>query len=390
MTFILPVKKLSSAILFLGTLFTFSSAMAIDIHGNQVINTVKNYSNTHLDMTDGRFTIATGGILNILNSTIDITISATNPFFINLMNGKINLNNNIITVKSSSITQTPSTKALYELIKVVSGEVILLKNDFKVDTAYTVGLFETGNTNATNGFVFDSNKIENFHGGIYLYQANNSKITGNIFTDVSFSNIYHNGSLSNITGNIFNFPGNLRFGNALDIVDSDSLTVKDNIISSGSNEGITITGGNNIFIDDNKITDCRSYGIKINSPVMAEIRKNQSLLPFITAKKFNTKMRFGSNSNILISNNYIALNRYGLTANMVSDLIVTKNHFIQKFSDSSIRQYWTNNDNLLMGVSNLTWLDNFYKEAFTQENGGDNTPALKFVEFPAHGGVVIE
>jgi hypothetical protein len=44
---------------------------------------------------------------------------------------------------------------------------------------------------------------------------------------------------------------------------------------------------------------------------------------------------------------------------------------------------------LLPSVTNLTWLNNTYKEAFTQDISGDNTPSLQFVNFPAHGGVFI-
>jgi hypothetical protein len=63
--------------------------------------------------------------------------------------------------------------------------------------------------------------------------------------------------------------------------------------------------------------------------------------------------------------------------------------FIQRFTDTSLRQFWTNNDNILPNVNSLTWVDNLYKEAFTQVNGGDNTSSLTFVTFPAHGGVYI-
>jgi hypothetical protein len=85
----------------------------------------------------------------------------------------------------------------------------------------------------------------------------------------------------------------------------------------------------------------------------------------------------------------MALNRYGLTGGEISQLTVTNNTFIQKFAVSSLRQYWTNNDNLLPQVSNFTWSDNIYKEAFTQEVPGNNTNALQFKSFPKQGGVYL-
>lgn len=369
------------------SLFLLSNSIClagIVIHGNQVINTTKHYDHVSLDLTDGRFTLNTGAVLKIENSTIDVTISPTNPYFILLNNGQLILNNNIVHVKSSGITPDPNTKSAYQLIRIQNGYITIAKNTFSIDTDYSVGLLETAGVSTTTGFNINSNTINHFHGGFYLVNTNNAKIVDNTFNNVSFANIFNMGNLSNFNRNIFSFPGNLKFGNALNIVNSDGLTISDNIISSSSNDSIIIMGSQNVFMDNNKITDGQAYAINILTPTLAEMRKNSSLSHFS-----NRKLKFLNNDNILISNSYFSQNKYGLTGGVIDKLIVTNNTFIQRFIDNGTRQYWTNNDNLLSDVSNLLWFDNEYKEAFTQDITGDNTDALKFVTFPAHGGVSI-
>jgi hypothetical protein len=385
----LSAKLIYLANLFAGTLLFFSSSTsclaAIILHGNQVINTPTTYTNVTLDLTDGRFTINAGGSLTIQNSTIDSTISPSNPFFVQMNNGGLNLQNNDVNVKVSGISQNSDTKALYNLINITNGTLNVTNNAFQIDTPFTVGLLGTLGTAATSGYVFNNNSINNFHGGIYLLNSNNAQVNENEFTNVSFSNIYNTGNLSNFSGNIFSFPGNLTLGNAFDIVNSDGLTISNNVIASGSNYGISIVGGSNLFIENNKITDGKSYAIIIQTPASTEISKSKYLSQLMPKKK----IRLVSNNNIVISNNYISQNKYGLTGGIIDQLIVTNNIFIQRFTDTSVRQYWTNNDNLLPAVTNLTWIDNTYKEAFTQDISGDNTPSLQFVNFPAHGGVFI-
>lgn len=382
------IKSSRLIALLIGVLLVFGSHLsfaAIILHGNQVINAPRTYTNQVLDLTDGRFTIQTGGILTIQNSTIDITISPTNPFLVQMNDGSLILKNNIVNVKVSGISQIPSMRALYQLIAIQRGSLILEKNNVMIDTAFTVGFLDTLGSVATTGFKISGNTINNFHGGIYLNNSNDADVKENTFSNVSFSNIYNSGNLSNFNDNTFNFPGNLQFGNAIDIVNSDSITISNNVIASGSNDGISVMGANNLFIENNKITDNKAYGIIIYTPTMSEVKKNKYLSQLIPMNK----MRLIPNTNIVISNNYISQNKYGLTGGVIERLIVTNNFFIQHFTDTSIRQYWTNNDNLLPFVSNLTWVDNIYKEAFTQENGGDNTQALQFVTFPQSGGVFI-
>ncbi len=376
------IKLISAALLWLVSVT--SAFAAIVLHGNQVISAPTTYNGVDLDLTDGRFTINTGGTLNIQNSTIAITISAANPFLAQLNNGAFNLKNSTVNVKVSGISQNPDIKALYQLIRVQQGNLNLSDNHFVIDTPFTVGLLDTQGV-ATSGFKIIHNTVDYFHGGLYLLNSNSAEVVDNMFSFVSFYNIYNLGNLSQIKNNIFSFPGNLKLGNAIDVVNSDSLTISNNIITSGSNYGLSITGGQNLFIENNKITDNKSYGIIIRTPALTEISKDAYLSTLIPVKA----IKLISNNNILISNNYIAQNKYGLKGGVIDRLIVTNNIFIQRFNATSIRQYWTNNDNLLPAVNNLTWIDNFYKEAFTQEIDGNNAPSLQFVTFPAHGGVYI-
>jgi parallel beta-helix repeat protein len=239
-------------------------------------------------------------------------------------------------------------------------------------------------TATTSNFNITQNTIKHFHGGLYLNNSNNATVSGNTFWNVSYSNIYNSGQLNNFNNNVFYFPGNLKFGDAFDLVNANGININNNIISSSSNYGIYIMGGQNISIDNNKIVDGLSYGISIATPSTLKVN-NKTLSEILS----NKKLKLLSNSNIIITNNYISLNRYGLSGGIMDQLIVTGNTFIQRFSDSSIRQYWTNNDILLPSASNVTWLNNFYKEAFTQDVPGDNSNSLSFITFPQHGGVFI-
>lgn len=376
-------KKYVTALLLFG--FQTTAFADIILHGNQNINSPVTYDNETLNLTDGRFTVNPGGALSITNSTVNITISPANPFFVSLMSGSVKLMNTKVNVKTSGIPQNGDVKAAYKFFDVTQGAVSLDNNSFKINNPYTVSFFETKGTVTNTGYKINDNIIANFHGGLYLNNINEAEVNNNYFTNVSFANIFNSGDLSKFTNNIMSFPGNFKTGNAFDIINADGITISNNMINSGVNYGISITGGTNIFIDNNQITDCKSYAIYINTPTLKTMQKNQYLSALMPAFK-----KLQENTNIVISNNYLAQNKYGLAAGDVNTLIVTNNIFIQKFSDTSIRQFWTNNDNLLPTVDNLIWSDNVYKEAFTQENGGDNTPALQFVSFPAHGGVVID
>lgn len=354
------------------------------ITGNHIITTPTTYNNVVIDMSNGRFTVNKGGSLDIKNSTINMTVSPANPFFVVLNSGDLTLKNNIVNVTVSGITPNSSVPAAYQLIQIQKGNVNIDANSFTTDTAYTLSFLETQNA-ATDGFNINHNTIKNFHGGIYLINSNNASVNDNTFENVSFSNIFNMGNLSKFKRNIFSFPGNLVMGDAIDIVNSNGLNISENIIASGSSYGIFIMGGQNLFIENNKITDGSSYAIYIETPTLSSVSKNKNLFQFLSRK--NIKLM--SNSNIAITNNYMSQNRYGLAGGVMEHLFVSNNTFIQRFSDISTRQYWTNNDVLLPLATDVIWIDNLYKEAFTQEVPGDNSNTLQFVTFPVHGGVFL-
>lgn len=376
------IKFFTGLILFFGLeAYCFADVV---LHGNQIIQTPTTYNNVTLDLTDGRFTINPGGSLKITNSIVNIQLSPSNPFFVQMMQGALDLQNNKVNVTVSGIPQTPDTLATRQLIKIQQGGINLKQNSFTINTPFTVGFLSTQSA-PTTGFRIEGNSINNFHGGVYLFNSTYAEVNHNKFSNVSFSNIFNNANVNRFNGNLFIFPGNLHLGNAIDILNSDCIKLTNNIISSSSNFGISITGGNDIIVQNNKITDSKDFAIIINSPTLAEISKNKYLLQFMPSKKISMM----NNSNITISYNYIEQNKYGLTAGIVDSLTVLNNIFIQRFNDPTSRQFWTNNDNLLPNVAHLTWSNNEYKEAFTQDNEGDNTLSLQFVSFPKQGGVVM-
>jgi parallel beta-helix repeat protein len=387
-------KKISSEKLILNVLLgcllagvassAYCSDLPIIISGNQVINNSRTYSNKTLDLSHGEFTVNTGASLTIENSIVNVTISPDNPFFIKSNNGDVILHNDIVNVTVSGITQTPDSRALYNLLQVLSGNLQMTGNNVVVNTPFTVGVLATGIT-LVSGFDIGGNTFKNFHGGLYLRYSSNARIYDNTFQNVSYANIYNSGARTTIERNIFSFPGNLKNGDAIDLVNSNDIDIKDNIIETGGNFGIYVMGSQNLTIDNNRITDGQSYGIFIQTALQSTVNKKKYLSQLTAGRKLSAT----NNDNITITNNYIAQNRYGLAGEVVNNLIVKNNTFVQKFDDNSSRLYWTNNDNLLPSVSNLTWENNFYKEAFTQEVPGDNTLAHQFVTFPAHGGVSL-
>ncbi len=355
----------------------------IVINGNVVIDKPTTYQNVVIDMSHGRFTINAGGSLKIDNSTINSTISPANPFMVTMTDGSLTLSNNKVNVASTGITPDPTVKSSYPLLVVQTGKVDISNNAFINSNPYSVEFFET-QINETHELVIAHNVIKNFHGGLYLTNSHNDNISDNEFDFVSFANIFNSESNNTkIERNLFSFPGNLKAGDAIDVINSKQLNIADNIIASSASYGIFVMGGQKLFITENQITDGKSYGIYIQTPSLAAIKKSY------LASALKKELKPVDNSNIVINNNYIEQNRYGLAGGVVNQLIVTDNVFIQRFQDNSTRQYWTNNDVLLPLATDFTWLNNFYKEAFTQEVPGDNSNTLQFVPFPKTGGVFL-
>jgi len=353
--------------------FPMSCFSAVILHGNQDIMSSMAYHHATFDLTDGRFTIKQGGSLIITDSIIDITISAHNPFLANIQNGSLVLKNTIVNIKTSGMYPNPEKKALYQLITQQGGQLNVLNNTFDVTDDFTVGFIHVTCLASKSNIKINHNRINHFHGGIDLALCDEVEIDDNNFTEVSLANISYSGNHSQFIGNTFYFPGNLRTGNAINMVKANHIMVSHNIIASSASYGMTLMGVSDISIDSNKITDGQSYAIFINSP------------------KFKVKFKHEkiTNDNISISNNYFSQNKYGVAGDDILHLIINNNIFIQKFNDARTRQTFTDNHYLLPHVFELTWHDNLYKEAFTQENDGDNTSALTFIVFPKYGGVRI-
>lgn len=359
----------------------------IQIHGSQTIKHPTIFKDVTLDLTKGGFVIKNHASLDIENATVNVTISPSNPFFAFLTSGALTIKNSIFNVTVSGITPDPNTQSLFQLLKIQKGNVVITDSQFTVGTFYTVGFLVTDENFGTSGFQIINNKISNFHGGLYLANSNDAEIDNNVFANVSYSNIFYIGIHSNFKNNMITFPGNLFLGDAFDIFDSNSVILSNNTILSGSNYGIFMSGTQNVLVDNNKMSDGATYGMFIQTPSMLIKEKNMShYFAQLTAKhRFKNQI----NSNITVSNNYFGQNRFGLAANTVTGLTVQSNIFIQKFVDDPSRLFWTNNANLLLGVTDLIWTNNLYKEAFTQEVPGNNIRSLTFVTFPASGGVTL-
>lgn len=357
---------------------------AVNIEHPTLITKPTLYKNTHLTLSEGSFRIEKGGTLDIENSLIDVTLSPSNPYFILLNNGSLILKNNTIHVTANNIIPTPLSQTVYQLIRINAGELNITQNQFSVNQSFSVGLLATQSSSSFNGFTITKNEIWNFHGGFYLAHLTNGELNNNIFHQVSLANILLMGSNTSINHNDFNFPGNLKPGDAIDIINSENITIQNNIITSSANYGIYVLGGQDIVIDSNKITDGLSYGVFIKTATTRNVSLNPLINNFIPSN-----LRFFPNNNITISNNYLEQNRYGLAGEIVGTLTVKDNIFIQRFPDASTRRFWTDNHILLPKTLHLTWINNTYKEAFSQEVPGNNTLSYQFVEFPAEGGVVL-
>ncbi len=361
----------------------FAQAVVV-ITGEKVINTPTTYTNVILDLSNGHFQITGGGTLDIENCVINGTIAANNPYLFHLTMGVFKLANNVINVTTRDVPASPGTTSILQVIKILQGIVNITGNTANIDLPFRVGFLVTGSL-PTSNFIISNNKISGFHGGIFLSNSNNAKIQNNVFSKVSVTNILTTLSSNSLfEGNEIIFPGNNNLGNGIDLIDSENLTIRNNHISFGSCYGIYILRCHNTIIDSNHITGGITWGIYI---VPSVNYFDKYLAKFM--RGFKHKQLVYANQNITVTNNIISQNRYGLAAKNVDRLTATNNVFIQQFPDSRTRRFWTDNDIIFNDVINITWLNNQYKEAFTQINGGSNTLALQFVEFPRHGGVVL-
>jgi hypothetical protein len=362
------------------------SKQVIKMKGVQTIHQSTTFKNVILDFRKGgSFVVKNNASLDIENTTVLVTISPENPNFVIMTSGNLTIKNCNFIVTTSGISPNPNVQSLFQLFLIQQAIVAISDSQFIVDKFYTVGFLNTDSRFTTEGILIKNNTINNFHGGLYLANANHVEIDDNTFINVSYSNIFYQGLHSAFKRNFFLFPGNLMVGNAFDIFNSNDVVLAENTILSGANYGIYIAGGENLLLDSNQVADGASYAIFVAELSMAMKEKNQ----YITQLTEKTNIKNQINSNITITNNYLGQNRFGLAANTVTGMFVINNIFVQKFTDSPTRLFWTNNYNLLLNVTNLSWTNNLYKEAFTQEVPGDNTLALSFEPFPISGGVTL-
>lgn len=358
-------------------------ATTIIINPNTVISTSKIYNNVTLDLSNGSFIIKNNATLTINDCQINGTLSDTNPVLITVDNGKLVLTNNTVNIATQNINPHPTTLSSNYVIKIAMGSVDIQENRFTIDKLFTAGLLITTSSIPTSDFKIIDNKFENFHGVLYLLNTDNALVSDNDFLINTYGNIVMIGSNSQITKNTILFAGYDSLANSIDIIDSDNILVRGNLLYTTSCHGINILNCSNLIIDGNRISAGYTYGVNIlKFPAKLEHA-------YLTKILVDHRMSHTTNTNITISNNYLSQNRFGLAARSVDGLIVTDNYFIQRFTDNTARKFWTDNINLLINVSNLTWTGNLYKEAYSQDVSGDNSKSKFFVPFPQTGGVSL-
>ena len=355
----------------------------LTIKGIQVISKPTIYKNVQLDLKEGGFLIDHNAALSIENAIVKVIISPQNPYFIYLKNGSLKFKNNVVLVEAHDLPQTPTQQSLYYLIKVLQGNLALINNRFNVDQFYSLGLLITDENNATHHFMIHHNEIKYFHGGLYLLNSHNALIKNNKFSRVSFGNIFIQGDHNRIMNNLFQFPGNLSLGDAIDVVDSESILIKENLIADDSCYGMQIFAGKNVVIDHNMMINGITYAISL-APL-----NNSITDPFLIKLNRTHPWHHERNENIRITHNYLSQNRFAMRGNAIDGLTIKNNLFSQKFQDAYARKFWTNNDQLFSDVSYFKWEENFYREAFAQDIKDDNALALHIVDYPQHGGVVL-
>lgn len=360
-------------------------AGVIKIEPNTVVSSAVKYHNVTLDMSKGSFIIQDNGSLTIKNSVINGTLSLQNPLLINVANGNLDLDNTQVNIQTKNLPQHPQTQSLQNMIQVGQGSVVLHNNTFSIDNPFTAGLLITSANIPTTGFNITGNTFNRFHGVLYLITSDNSVITGNTFNQNSYGHIVIFGNQSLIDSNSIYFSGNYNQGNSIDIVDSNNITIKNNFLFTPTCHGIYVINSSNMVINHNRITGGITYAMNLFTNPESMKEHDNYLLPFRNIKALN---HVGS-TNISVTHNYMSQNRYGIAATDISNLTINDNTFIQRFSDDASRQFWTNNNVLLQNVSNLTWGNNLYKEAYTQEINGDNSKSSQFVPYPQSGGVVF-
>ncbi len=354
------------------------------IEPNTIISEPKIYNNVILEMTNGSFIVNNKATLRIQNCTIKGTLSKNNPALITLEDGNLYLENNKGKIKSVGVLDHPTTQSLYHVIQVSRGLVDMENNHFSVNNPFKVGLLITSASIPTTDYKIINNTFEKFHGVLYLLNSNNSLIQNNAFVTDTYGNIVTIGRKINILNNSIYFSGNNHLGNAIDVIDSDTVTISQNRLITPTCHGIYVLNSQNVVVDSNYVTGGITYAMTVLS-------NPETLDPMEYISKIigSYKIKNGLSNNITITNNYMAQNRYGIAATEINTLNVQNNTFVQRFTDQASRTFWTDNNILIKDVTGLVWTNNLYKEAYTQDIDGNNTKSNAFVPFPVSGGVTL-
>lgn len=363
------------------TSITSFAESILQLSGKKIIDRPTVYRDVSIDMTNGSFVVINNASLSLIHTKVKGKFSTTNSVLFNILDGHLILNENKFDLDAESIPPNPKATSLYPTISVTKGDVRFTRNNFSVNEPYRASLLLTGYAPTTD-FVIRSNKINNFHGGLFLINSNNALVSNNVFSKVSLSNIFTKNSHNNVySNNKMLYSGN----NGIDIIDSHDIEFKNNYITLSSCYSIFILRSENLLLDRNKIIGGITYAIDIAPTIGLKDPYAQHLLPFVSAT--GTNPNIFKNKNIRITNNYISQNRFGIATTNLDGLLVENNIFIQKFSTDKNRQFWTNNSILLQDTLHIDWKNNLYKEAFNQ-NADSDPIAFKFVEYPETGGVV--
>lgn len=359
--------------------------MTIVVGADTIINVDTQYLSEDLDFTSGNFIIQGNATLSIINCNVIGVLSEANPTLIEVDLGKLVITSSNFNISSPSISPHPDTQSLQYVIRCENAEVQLSGNTFTSDNFFSVGFLLTSPTSVTDNITIANNNFYNFHGVLYLLNSNNVVVDGNLLKLCSYGNIVLIGSDNVINNNEILLSGRDETGNAMDILGSDNISITNNKIALSTCRGIFVVSSNNVTIDSNIITGGITYGIILlgssSSSFAAKSKHNYAL-------KMTDESLSSPTNNITVTNNVLIQNRYGLSGDFVDTLDVENNYFSQRFEDAATRKFWTDNAVLLTNMTNLTWANNFYKEAFTQVNGGDNT-MTQIVSFPVTGGVVL-
>ena len=369
----------------LSLIASIGNAQTIKIHRNTVITTPTTYENVTLDMSDGSFIIKTNGELKIKRSIINGTLSKDVPILFTIDNGKLNLEKNTVNIITHHLPPHPQTQSLEYVMNITLGGLNIDGNQFNIDNPFTAGLLITTASIPTTDLKFTHNRFERFHGVLYLIASDNSLVADNTFFRNSYGNIVIIGNSGKIIHNSIYFSGNDHLGNSIDVIDSSNITISNNLLFTPTCHGIYIMNSHHLAIEGNNITGGITYAMNI----LTYPETLEAMDDYVVKLADSAKLPNRQSGDISITNNFMSQNRYGIAASDTVNLSIKGNYFTQRFNDAESRKFWTNNNVLMQNVTNLSWQDNYYKEAYTQAIDGDNSSSSKFVPFPKTGGVVL-